>query len=128
MKNIGSVLLSTLFLLPTLLLLTAAHVPQYDYATGRSNELYHAEVCNQGRIAVDVAVAYRDFGALTTSFGSSTIGIEWIQESASSSIPISMRRMVSKASRCIWHLRSPTRLVSGARPKSNRPQASPRPA
>ena len=68
MKNIGSVRLSTLFLLPTLLLLTAAHVPQYDYATGRSNELYHAEVCNQGRIAVDVAVAYRDFGGLNDEF------------------------------------------------------------
>lgn len=50
-----------LALLPTLLLLTAAHVPQHDYA-GQPNELYHAEVCNQGRIAVDVAVAYRDFG------------------------------------------------------------------
>ena len=61
MKSIGSVLLSTLFLLPTLLLLTAAHVQQNDYA-GQPNELYHAEVCNQGRIAVDVAVAYRDFG------------------------------------------------------------------
>ena len=61
MKNIGSVRLSTLFLLPTLLLLTAAHVQQNDYA-GQPNELYHAQVCNQGRSAVDVAVAYRDFG------------------------------------------------------------------
>jgi Protein of unknown function (DUF1036) len=55
-------------LLPTLLLLTAAHVPQHDYATGRSNELYHAEVCNQGQIAVDVAVAYKDFGGFNDEF------------------------------------------------------------
>lgn len=51
-------------LLTTLLLLPAARVwaaPQYDYA-GQPNELYHAEVCNQGSIAVDVAVAYKDFG------------------------------------------------------------------
>ena len=54
--------------LPTLLLLTAAHVPQHDYATGRSNELYHAEVCNQGQIAVDVAVAYKDFGGFNDEF------------------------------------------------------------
>ena len=55
-------------LLATSLLLTAAHVPQYDYATGQPNELYHAQVCNQGRIAVDVAVAYRDFGGFNDEF------------------------------------------------------------
>jgi hypothetical protein len=51
-------------LLTTLLLQPAARVwaaPQYDYA-GQPNELYHAEVCNQGQIKVLVAVAYKDFG------------------------------------------------------------------
>ena len=51
-------------LLTTLLLLPAARpwaAPQYDYA-GQPNELYHAEVCNQGQIKVLVAVAYKDFG------------------------------------------------------------------
>jgi hypothetical protein len=50
-------------LLTTLLLLPAARLwaaPQYDYA-GQPNELYHAEVCNQGRLRVLVAVAYKDF-------------------------------------------------------------------
>ena len=58
MKHICGPLLTTLLLLPSARLWAA---PQYDYA-GQPNELYHAEVCNQGRIAVDVAVAYRDFG------------------------------------------------------------------
>jgi hypothetical protein len=57
-KHIRIVLLTTLLLLPAARVWAA---PQYDYA-GQPNELYHAEVCNQGRITVDVAVAYRDFG------------------------------------------------------------------
>jgi Protein of unknown function (DUF1036) len=57
-KHIRIVLLTTLLLLPAARVWAA---PQYDYA-GQPNELYHAEVCNQGRLAVDVAVAYRDFG------------------------------------------------------------------
>jgi hypothetical protein len=43
-------------LLVTALLLPATRVRADD------RELYHAEVCNQGRVIVDVAVAYRDFG------------------------------------------------------------------
>jgi hypothetical protein len=57
-KQIRIVLLTSLLLLP------AAHLwaaPQYDYA-GQPNELYHAEVCNQGQIKVLVAVAYKHFG------------------------------------------------------------------
>lgn len=55
MKNIG-IVLSTLLLLP------AARVWAQAYDAAGARELYHAEVCNQGRITVDVAVAYKDFG------------------------------------------------------------------
>ena len=58
MNRIRIALLTTLLLLPAARLWAA---PQYDYA-GQPNELYHAEVCNEGRIAVDVAVAFKDFG------------------------------------------------------------------
>jgi Protein of unknown function (DUF1036) len=57
-KHIRIVLLTTLLLLPAARVWAA---PQYDYA-GQPNELYHAEVCNQGQIKVLVAVAYKDFG------------------------------------------------------------------
>ena len=56
MKNIGIVLLSTLLLLP------AARVLAQAYDAAGPRELYHAEVCNEGRITVEVAVAYKDFG------------------------------------------------------------------
>lgn len=63
MKHIRIALLTTLLLLPAARLWAA---PQYD-ASGQPNELYHAEVCNQGSIKVLVAVAYKDFG-LTDEF------------------------------------------------------------
>lgn len=56
MKHVRIVLLSTLLLLP------AARVWAQAYDAAGPRELYHAEVCNQGRITVDVAVAYKDFG------------------------------------------------------------------
>jgi hypothetical protein len=56
MKNIWIALLTTLLLLPA----TRVWAQAYDAAGPR--ELYHAEVCNEGRIKVDVAVAYKDFG------------------------------------------------------------------
>src|SRR5688500_11040552 len=45
-----------------LLLLPAGRLWAQAYDAAGPRELYHAEVCNTGRIAVDVAVAYRDFG------------------------------------------------------------------
>ena len=101
-------------LLPTLLLLTAARVgQQHDYA-GQPNELYHAEVCNQGRIAVDVAVAYRDFG-FTDEFW--MVDYWYRVEPGKCKLVFSHfyapnNLLVSKASRCIWLLRSPTRPAS----------------
>ena len=56
MKHVRIVLLTTLLLLP------AARVWAQAYDAAGHRELYHAEVCNQGRITVDVAVAYKDFG------------------------------------------------------------------
>ena len=49
-------------LLTTLLLLPAARVWAQAYDAAGARELYHAEVCNEGRITADVAVAYKDFG------------------------------------------------------------------
>ena len=49
-------------LLTTLLLLPAARPSAQERDILGQRELYHAEVCNEGRIAVDVAVAYKDFG------------------------------------------------------------------
>ena len=108
-------------LLPTLFLLTAAHVQQYEYA-GQPNELYQAEVCNQGRIAVDVAVAYRDFG-FNDEFW---IVDYWYRAEPGkcklvySHFYASQRMVPHKASRFMLLLLSPTGAASGVPPKSNR--------
>ena len=46
----------------TALLIVLALLPAARASAQDDRELYHAEVCNDGRIAVDVAVAYKDFG------------------------------------------------------------------
>ena len=56
MKRLRIVVVTMLLLLP------AGRLWAQSYDAAGPRELYHAEVCNTGRIAVDVAVAYRDFG------------------------------------------------------------------
>ena len=48
--------------LAAVLMLPAVRLWAQAYDAAGPRELYHAEVCNQGRIPVDVAVAYKDFG------------------------------------------------------------------
>jgi hypothetical protein len=56
------VTLIRIVLLTTLLLLPAVRLWAQPYDAAGQRELYHAEVCNEGRIKVLVAVAYKDFG------------------------------------------------------------------
>jgi hypothetical protein len=107
MKGIRTVLLTTLLLLP------AARPGAQPYDAVGPRELYHAEVCNAGQITVDVAVAYKDFGVID-EFWVIDYWYRVLPQSASSCFNTSMRRTVcsaSRASRCIWPLRSPTRPV-----------------